>query len=78
LTEAVYCRLAKEGFRFCCNLVDRDNAPSIAARRRLGAVFHPAPILKLPGLNPLPLRALPFGVTNEDGQVVPENGSYSR
>ena len=75
LTEAVYSRLAREGFRFCCNLVDRDNAPSIAARRRLGAVFCPAPILKLPGLDPFPLQALPFGSTTKDDQAEPTNGS---
>ena len=61
LTEAIYTELRQAGFEFCCNLVDRDNAPSVAARRRLGARFHAAPILKLPGLNPLPLRRLPFG-----------------
>jgi ribosomal protein S18 acetylase RimI-like enzyme len=78
LTEGVYSRLAQEGFRFCCNLVDRDNAPSIAARRRLGAVFHPAPILKLPGLDPFPLQAVPFGATTEDSQVVPKHRYHSR
>ncbi len=63
LTGAVYSELAREGFQFCCNLVDRNNAPSVAARRRLGALFHAAPILKLPGLDPFPLRRLPFRVT---------------
>ena len=78
LTQAVYSRLAQEGFRFCCNLVDRDNTPSIAARRRLGAVFHPAPILKLPGLDPIPLRALPFGSTTQDSQNASKVRSRSR
>jgi hypothetical protein len=64
LTEAVYSKLEREGFQFCCNLVDRDNSPSIAARERLGAQFHAAPILKLPGLDPLPIRRLPFGSTS--------------
>lgn len=63
LTRTVYSELKKESFEFCCNLVDRSNAPSVAARRRLGAQFHAAPILELPGLNPLPLRRLPFGVS---------------
>jgi hypothetical protein len=70
LTESVYSKLEVEGFRFCCNLVDRHNAPSVAARRRLGAEFFAAPILKLPGLNPLPLRRLPFGVTVPGSQGV--------
>lgn len=63
LTEAVYSELRQEGLRFCCNLVDRDNAPSVAARKRLGAIFRAAPILKLPGLDPLPLRRFPFGIS---------------
>lgn len=68
LTEAVYSELRKEGFEFCCNLVDRHNAPSVAARRRLGAQFRASPILKLPGLNPLPLRRFPFGVSAGESQ----------
>ncbi len=63
LTEAAYTELQQAGFEFCCNLVDRDNAPSVAARRRLGAQFRAAPILKLPGLNPVPLWRFPFGVS---------------
>ena len=63
LTEAIYTELQQAGFEFCCNLVDRDNAPSVAARRRLGAQFRAAPILKLPGLNPVPLLRFPFGVS---------------
>ncbi len=68
LTEAVYSELEKEGFEFCCNLVDRNNTPSVAARRRLGTQFHAAPFLKLPGMNLLPLRRLPFGVTVPESQ----------
>lgn len=68
LTEAVYSDLKQRGFRFCCNLVDRDNAPSVAARKKLGALFRAAPILKLPGLDPLPLRRLPFGVSVGESQ----------
>jgi len=75
LTEAVYSELEQEGFQFCCNLVDRDNAPSVAARRRLGAQFHAAPILKVPGLNPRPLLRFPFGVSTADSPGKREKGS---
>jgi ribosomal protein S18 acetylase RimI-like enzyme len=78
LTEAVYSELELEKFQFCCNLVDRDNAPSVAARRRLGAQFHAAPILKLPGLNPLPLLRFPFGVSASDSQGNREKGSLEQ
>ena len=78
LTEAVYSQLEQEGFQFCCNLVDKDNAPSIAARGRLGAQFHAAPILKLPGLDPLPLRRLPFGSTSGDAHAARQGTSPSR
>lgn len=77
LTEAVYSELEQEGFQFCCNLVDRDNAPSVAARKHLGAQFHAAPILKLPGLNPLPLLRFPFGVSAGESPGRKERGSLS-
>jgi hypothetical protein len=78
LTESVYSKLEQEGFQFCCNLVDRDNAPSIAARERLGARFHAAPILKVPGLDPLPLRRLPFGSASGDAHTCRRSTSPSR
>lgn len=68
LTEGVYSALKQAGLEFCCNLVDKNNAPSVVARKRLGALFHPAPILKLPGLDPLPLRRFPFGFSAGDPQ----------
>ena len=78
LTEAVYSKLEQEGFQFCCNLVDKNNKPSIAARQRLGAQFHAAPILKLPGLDPLPLRKLTFGSTSGSAHASRRNTSPSR
>ena len=78
LTEAVYSMLEQEGFQFCCNLVDKDNKPSIAARERLGTQFHSAPILKLPGLDPLPLRGLPFGSTSGDARPPRQMNAPSR
>lgn len=64
LTGAVYSRLKAEGFRFCCNLVDRNNAGSIGARAKYGVVYQPAPILKLPGLHPRVIgRPFRMGVT---------------
>jgi len=48
----VYTELRERGYGFAGNLVDRANAPSIAARRKLGAHFQRARILKLPGLRP--------------------------
>ena len=53
LTRAVYTDVKEKGGRFVCNLVDRRNAASIAARTRLGAQFQNARVLKLPGLRPL-------------------------
>ena len=64
LTESTYRRLAREGFAFCCNLVDRDNAGSIGARLKFGVVTRPAPILMLPGLDPWLVRGpLPWGLS---------------
>jgi ribosomal protein S18 acetylase RimI-like enzyme len=53
LTRAVYDDARRKGRRFVGNLVDRANAPSVAARRRLGAGFQDVRILKLPWLPPL-------------------------
>jgi hypothetical protein len=64
LTESVYRLLAEEGFSFCCNLVDRNNAGSIGARKKFSVVTQPAPILKLPGLDPRPVNGpLPWGLS---------------
>jgi len=64
LTESVYRLLAQEGFAFCCNLVDRNNAGSIGARLKFGVVTRPAPILKLPGVDPWSVRGpLPWGLS---------------
>jgi GNAT superfamily N-acetyltransferase len=72
LTEAVYRRLQQEGFQFCCNMVDRDNAGSIGARAKFGVVYRPAPVLKLPGLRPFVLgRGLPFGLARSPDSEEP-------
>ena len=50
LTHRVYGTMRAAGRRRGWNLVERDNAASIAARERLGATFVPVTIVKLPGL----------------------------
>lgn len=50
LTVAVYDHARQEGRDFVCNLVERTNAASIAARQRLSVNFQPVRILALPGL----------------------------
>lgn len=64
LTEHVYRTLKAEGLTFCCNLVDRNNGGSIGARSKFHVAVRPAPILKLPGLDPFPLkRRLPWNLS---------------
>lgn len=50
-------RIQRRHKAFC--VVDRSNAPAIAAFQHLGMHFRRAPILKLPGLNPIQLGAKP-------------------
>jgi ribosomal protein S18 acetylase RimI-like enzyme len=76
LTEHVYRTLKAEGLAFCCNLVDRNNGGSIGARRKFNVAVRPAPILKLPGLDPFPLeRRLPWNLsrpgTSDPSRSVP-------
>jgi ribosomal protein S18 acetylase RimI-like enzyme len=76
LTEHVYRTLKAEGLAFCCNLVDRNNGGSIGARRKFNVAIRPAPILKLPGLDPFPLkRPLPWNLsraaTSDPSRSVP-------
>lgn len=64
LTGAVYLYLQADGRRFCCNLVDRNNAGSIGARAKYGVAYQAAPCLKLPGTRPRVLgRRFQMGVT---------------
>lgn len=49
LTVTVWDHARHEGRRFVCNLVERTNAASIAARRRLNVEFQPVHIRALPG-----------------------------
>ena len=50
LTLAVYEHARQEGRGFVCNLVERSNAASIAARQRLSVEFQPVRIVAFPGL----------------------------
>lgn len=52
LSAAIYVYLREQGRRYACNLVARDNAASIEARRKLGATFRPVTILKFPFFPP--------------------------
>jgi GNAT superfamily N-acetyltransferase len=45
------------GLHTAACVVDRANAPALAAFRRVGMCFRTAPIVKLPGLNPVLLGA---------------------
>lgn len=53
LISRIYSDMKKEGCTFTANLVDKSNAPSIAARKRFSVNFQNAQILKLPGLKPI-------------------------
>jgi GNAT superfamily N-acetyltransferase len=48
LTRAVWEHARDDGRSFICNLVERRNAASIAARKRLGVSFQPVRIVALP------------------------------
>jgi len=49
------------GLRTAVCVVDRANAPAVAAFRRVGVRFRRAPILKLPGLTPMLLGVRSMG-----------------
>jgi len=53
MIRLVYTKMKQEHCRFSANLVGKDNAPSVAARKRFGVLFQNARFLKLPGLKPL-------------------------
>lgn len=53
LTAHVYLMCKAEGFRYVCNVVDRENYASIAARSKFCVLLQPIHVLKLPVLGPL-------------------------
>jgi len=53
MIQLVYMTMKQEGCMFTANLVDKANAPSVAARKRFGVIFQNARFLKLPGFRPL-------------------------
>ena len=50
LTREMYIYLKNKGYRYACNLTEKNNAASIAARRNMGARIDTLRFLKLPGL----------------------------
>lgn len=61
LSAAIYAYLRERGRRYACNLVARDNAASIEARRKLGATFRPVTIVKFPFFQPFVAKGALFG-----------------
>jgi GNAT superfamily N-acetyltransferase len=57
LLTGVWQRGRAAGLHTAACLVDRANAPALAAFRRVGMRFRTAPIVKLPGLSPVLLGA---------------------
>ena len=57
LLAGVWQRGRAAGLHTAACVVDRANAPALAAFRRVGMRFRTAPIVKLPGLNPVLLGA---------------------
>lgn len=56
LTYQAYIDMKRAGCSFVGNLVGRNNAPAVAARKRFGVLFQDSRLLKLPGF-----KLIPFG-----------------